>query len=274
MSELDTLRKHINRWGAWIGVKPAALEVFSRELRPEHLDEYARIRSALLAGEKITAEPIPQAIAALSALLEMRKQHEQRGIGEEISRATGADIALWIEEYHRKSGQWGLANTSWTRNHLSGKLYRLGRLQFVATPCKLKDLRPTDPVKLDDPILEVHIPSGEPLSAEACLASFEAAKKFYSHEMAVGFTCVSWLLGPNLAQALPETSNVVKFMRMFQQLPSNQNDRQLWERVFDMEPPTDLANVPQATSMQRAIVEYYRKGGTIPSGVGFRAINA
>ena len=88
---------------------------------------------------------------------------------------------------------------------------------------------------------------------------------------AVGFTCSPWLLGSKLADVLPADSNVLAFQRLFELVPSNSNDRQMCERVFEMW-PLDLDKAPQTTSMQRAILAYYRKGGRIEAGAGFRPI--
>ena len=272
MNDTTSLAAQIQHWGHWIGLPAEACNAFAQAVQPAELETYAQIRSGLMKGEDAKADPVPKAIAAISAIPLMLENHHKRGVSEAISRATASDIALWIKEYHRKSGSWGLSNTGWTRNHLSGRLHRLGRLQFIPTPCKMSGLRPEDTVKNGDPILEVHIPAGEPLLPDACLESFEAAKQFYADMRSVGFTCVSWLLGPNLEEVLPPDSNVIQFKRMFQQVPCGSSDQQMCERVFDMF-PLDLEKAPQQTSMQRAILAYYKNGGKIPAGAGFRAIS-
>lgn len=68
---------------------------------------------------------------AVTCLPGMLESHNRAGIPEQVTRDTLRDIAIWSEHYHRLHGRWGFAEVKWLRNHLRGRLYRLGRLQFM-----------------------------------------------------------------------------------------------------------------------------------------------
>ena len=66
----------------------------------------------------------------LSAGPRMIELHRARGIPAEITRATAADLELWMRDYRACHGRFGLAHANWLANHFCGRIYRLGRLQF------------------------------------------------------------------------------------------------------------------------------------------------
>lgn len=82
------------------------------------------------------AEPyamIP-ALVLLAGVPRLRALHGERGIPEEVTRATLRDIEIWMRHFRRNRGYWGLQNMGWPTNHFAGRLYRLGRLQFMHVP--------------------------------------------------------------------------------------------------------------------------------------------
>ncbi|MHB0936866.1 MAG: acyltransferase domain-containing protein [Armatimonadota bacterium] len=84
----------------------------------------------------VLAEPyamIP-ALVLLAGVPRMRAMHGERGIPEEVTRATLRDVEIWMRHFHRSYGYWGLMNMGWPTHHFAGRLYRLGRLQFMHVP--------------------------------------------------------------------------------------------------------------------------------------------
>lgn len=256
----------IRRWAAWIGLDAAAVDALTAAAIDADACQLAR--SALLAGERPATGPVEAALAAIAAIPDMLELHARRGVSDAVSRATAADIALWIREHHRRTGAWGLSEAGWIRHHLAGRLFRLGRLQFMPGTCRLP-LGPQDPLHPGDPVLEVHIPAGGPLLPAECLDAFAQAEAFTWPGPWLGFTCVSWLLGPRLPEVLPPDSNVLAFQRLFRPLPCTMDDRQTCERVLGMWPP-DPETAPTATALQRAVLAWYRAGGRLDGGAGFR----
>ena len=139
------------------------------------------------------------------------------------------------------------------RDDLDRKLSELGRLQFEDH---------------GDGVLDVHIPeTGLPLEPDACDASFARAREVYpDHHMA---QCTSWLLDPQLAEALPPASNIVGFQRRFvlrdEGREANDDVRRFVFHTYEQ----DLDKLTPRTTLERALVERMRAGGTwrAPTGV-------
>jgi hypothetical protein len=70
------------------------------------------------------------ALLFLSRLGKIREFHRARGVSDEISRDTLSDLELWIREHKRLKGEWGMNMPWWIANHFTGRIFKLGRLQF------------------------------------------------------------------------------------------------------------------------------------------------
>ena len=144
------------------------------------------------------------------------------------------------------------ANT-WIEVVWEGKLSELGRLQFEDH---------------GDGVLDVHIPeTGLPLDAAACDAAFTRAREVYpNHHTA---QCTSWLLDPQLAEALPPASNIVRFQRRFEpQGEGREANDDVLRFVFHTY-ERELDRLTPRTTLELALVERMRAGGTwrAPTGV-------
>lgn len=74
------------------------------------------------------------AVVLLACVPAIRKFHAERAIPDDVSFDTLSDLELWTIEYKRLHGQWGFAQRGWLSNHFSGRLFKLGRLQFESHP--------------------------------------------------------------------------------------------------------------------------------------------
>lgn len=72
-----------------------------------------------------------QAVLCLSGVKKARSFYETNAIPANIIIDTYLDLEIWMRDYKAKHGVWGLDKLGWLLNHLSGRLYRLGRLQFI-----------------------------------------------------------------------------------------------------------------------------------------------
>ena len=75
-------------------------------------------------------------LVTLSGIPEAKKNHQIRRIPAKVLQDTYSDTWIWANDYKDKHNTWGidLNIIPWLFNHLSGELYRLGRLQFVLRP--------------------------------------------------------------------------------------------------------------------------------------------
>ncbi len=208
----------------------------------------------------------------LATLPAIRQWHHERGIADDVSWATLADLGEHIAIHRRIFGEASLA-PDWLTLHFGGKIYRLGRLQFERWrlsprwPIYSDGVSDTIPMLKPSPgalALSVHIPeSGGALDPVACDESFARAREFFSHhfpEEPYNFArCSSWLLDPQFAAYLPPTSNIVRFQRRFQLIPGGFDDEIVIKFVFRRIAPS-LDELPQRTTLERAIVKHLRDG--------------
>ncbi len=122
-----------------------------------------------------------------------------------------------------------------------------------------------------DPMLEMHIPAGEPLAEDACKASFAQARGFFPRhfpEVAFkGMCCSAWLLDPTYSEILPSQANLPKFQKLFCLFPDWGNEKGAFYRVFG-DSEQDLKSAPRDTGLRRAILDLYASGRRLVGGGG------
>lgn len=213
----------------------------------------------------------------LAALPHARALHRARGIPDEVSRLTLADLGRHMAVHRRgfRSGGFGLP--FWMSWHFRGELFQLGRLQFqriaLGTPIDAL-LRPAGLSYQDgEPALSVHIPAMYgPMSPSACDDSFARAREFFPRyfpeERAGVAVCHSWLLDPQLAEYLPESANILAFQRRFHVVPfTEQRDEDIQRFVYGRVAPLD--DQPRRTTLERAVADHLRAGRHWYGGTGW-----
>jgi GNAT-like C-terminal domain/N-acyltransferase N-terminal domain len=206
--------------------------------------------------------------ALLAVLARVREWHKARGIPDDVSWATLADLGRQMRIHRRIHGRAGLEEGDWLSHHFRGALYELGRLQFNRGQTEKSAARLAAagaPVQRGDWVLDVHIPASGPLTPEACDASFAAARVFFARyfpeEPYRIATCRSWLLDDGLAEYLAPDSNIVRFQRRFRLAAGGPKvDADVCRFVFHRT-VVSLDDVPQETTLERAIVTRLRAGG-------------
>lgn len=201
----------------------------------------------------------------LATVPDVRRYHADRGVPDEVSWATLADVGTKVIRDRDLYGAGGLHAQDWFTLHFRGVLYTLGRLQFNLS--SVEDQRMAAPggpgLPADAPVLNTHIAETGPMIPAACGESFARARPFFARHLGADCAvavCRSWLLDEQLAEYLPADSNIVRFQRRFHLLPRRGDaDRAVLEFVFHARDP-DLAALPRDTTLQRAIVEHLRAG--------------
>ncbi|MCR2822858.1 acyltransferase domain-containing protein [Lederbergia panacisoli] len=81
-------------------------------------------------GPVVQMFPLIVAVSNLPSLIE---NYKMRGIPESILFDTLSDIGIIMEESRKRTGVWGIENflLGWLLNHFQGRLFRIGRLQFM-----------------------------------------------------------------------------------------------------------------------------------------------
>jgi hypothetical protein len=122
-----------------------------------------------------------------------------------------------------------------------------------------------------DPMLGIHIPRGADISAEATRNAFAEAlaivKKWYPERKIHGLFCSSWLLDPVFDTMLPEGSRIRQFGSVFIRYPRKSGGDSVFSFVFPKKVPFE--ELPEDTSLQRALKKYYLDGKFVTMFGGF-----
>ena len=222
-------------------------------LQKSVLEDIARMR----ASDPIYADMLAL-LLFICAYGAVGRRYEGKSIPRPILDHTLSDIAIWAVDHHAKTGNWGLSNVSWLSRHINGTIFRLGRLQF----------------EMNDPAnhtLSVHIPRDGKLIYEECQKSYADAKAFFnayfSEYRATAFVCFSWLLFPGLKQLLPGDSNIIRFQNDYRIEKTVDNHEEAIEQIFG-KVQRNIDDYPTDSSLQRAAVDYMKKGGVFGVGHG------
>ena len=133
----------------------------------------------------------------------------------------------------------------------------------------------TEVCRSGDMVLDVHIPADLPLTPEICRASYERAKevliKAYPEHNFKGFVCQSWMLEKRLEGILGKQTNVTRFMDMYYGYPILSDGTAIYSFIFKVPSPLPTEQLPENTSLQKAVKQYltdgnffYEKGGFMP----------
>ena len=122
-----------------------------------------------------------------------------------------------------------------------------------------------------DGAVSVHIPTGAPLTEENCLSAFRecfaVAKKHYPELNVKALYCHSWLLDPQIGDLVKKKSNIVNFGSQFLRYPSKSEGRGVFSFLF-RKPFKELSDLPENTSLERAVKAHYLEGKYIYETAG------
>ena len=195
-------------------------------------------------------------------------KYRKEKIDEVIYWRSVLDLKSKLIECKENYDVWGTFVEGWFKGFYELNRFALGRLQFENSDFWC-DMYIKNGVELYDSdfVVGMHIPSNQgPLTYEARLDSYRQAYNFFKDKFKDKrygiFCCHSWLLYPDNVNILPEKSNIVDFLLDFEPLEIKwtYDFGDQW-RVFGVKNNrTPVDELPQNTSMQRAYVEWFKKG--------------
>ncbi len=200
----------------------------------------------------------PRGLLPLFALLatvdEVRAYHVGRGISAEDSISGLRDLGQQMLVHRLTFGELGLHTQWWLTTAWSGALYWLGRLQFNLTRHNRRWVWST------------HIPQSGPLTPASVDDAFERANAFFPRHFpdmpAADFHCSSWLLDPQLVQALGPHSNMSRFQQRWHlEGEPTRGDADVLFFVFHRRGDVDLGSLPRDTTLRRAVIDKIAAGG-------------
>ncbi len=206
---------------------------------------------------------------------ELVRWHAEHGIADEVTRATLADFGRNLDINRRVHGRFGLDTFRWLMHHYAGRIYQLGRLQYLIhrgpEPAAAGGIPGSAPREW---LLGIHIPESGGLAPDAVQTSIELAQPFFAchfPEQPVRMAdCASWLLDPYIPGHLDPDSNIVRFARRFtpygRPLDSPTDAVYFTFRTRAM---ADLADLPRRTALQRMVLDRIDDGGCWQLGFGY-----
>ncbi|MFC5198626.1 MULTISPECIES: acyltransferase domain-containing protein [Streptomyces] len=218
----------------------------------------------------------------VAALPYVRAYHRGRGIPDDVSRRTLADLGRQVAVHRRRLGTPGLLFPWWIALHFHGEVFQLGRLQFQRARLGRRTGRAVAAAGLGsgpgDPCLSVHIADFRgPLSPAACERSLALAREFfarhYPDERYEVAECHSWLLDPQLGRYLPADSNIMRFQERFRVAyqETTPDDGVPVGFVFG-DPELPAGDLPGRSAVERAVGDHLRGGGHWYVGHGWFAL--
>lgn len=207
--------------------------------------------------------------------LATKEFYKNRRIDENIFYDSMTDISIWVELYHRTTGEWALEEYDWVTNSLSLEVIRLGRLQFQLVT-RGKDDKPFTiagiNLKSGSRLINIHIPEGDSITKEKRMDSYRKAYKFFNQTGHAVFMCGSWLIFGEHDKFLEPDSNILSFTNDFVLKETIELTSDLW-RIFgkNWEKTTggDYAKLPEDTKMQRAYKKWLLNGGPAGISIGY-----
>ena len=204
----------------------------------------------------------------LMMAIEVHGRYVEQGISEQVFDDTFRDIAIWAEDFFQKNGYYGIDQIYWIGQSVRMKLFRLGRLQFEPVDLEQDICLDGCTIAAGAKVLNVHIAADGPLLLDDCLDSLQQARDFFNMPQA-RFICDSWLLAPALEEMLPESSNIIRFQKLFRIISVHHRFRQAEQRVFGRI-LDDHALYPEETVLQRKLKAALLDGNE--PGIGFGII--
>ncbi len=198
------------------------------------------------------------------------------GVPEDVVATTTSSFAHHAEIHRAKHSTAGVDAGWWQLLALRGELLEIGRLQYhyvvtgdsTLSPVPWYDADEADLLgpgfRRGDVQFGLHIPAGPGFTPAALDASLARARdvlgRVWPTDRRRLATCMSWLLDDQLARYLPASSNIRQFQRRFTMVPGGyDDDEDTLEFVF-RRPGVTLDDLPQRTTLERAIVGHLRAG--------------
>lgn len=169
-----------------------------------------------------------------------------------------------LREHHESFGIYGFDREWWTVRQLSGKLFRIGELEY-----EFKENRKNGK---EQRYISLHIPSGANLELEAVHRSYRLAGifvcQYFPAYIHAKIRCSSWLLAPALRDVLPSNSKIIRFQKEFVIQHVEEESDSFMQWVYKR---TDIPweSLPEETTLQRNLKQYILSGRKVGEGAGY-----
>ncbi|HVB70496.1 MAG TPA: acyltransferase domain-containing protein [Acidimicrobiales bacterium] len=198
------------------------------------------------------------------------------GVPEDVIAATFSSFIRHAAIHRDKWGTTGVDAGWWQLLALRGELLEIGRLQYhylvtgesTLSPWPWYDDAEASELgagfRRGDVQFGLHVPHGPGFDQAHLDASLERARQVLGDVWPTDrrrlATCMSWLLDDHLGEYLDQSSNILAFQRRFTMVPGGyDDDADTLEFIF-RRPGAQLDDLPQNTTLERAVVGRLRTG--------------
>lgn len=211
-----------------------------------------------------------------AAMYGSAKRFHALGIPQKVLFDTVCCLHRMAGEYRQEFGVLGFDRCFWIWRQACGQILRLGTLEFEYLSLSEWGASETG-LPEGTPVLSVHIPSGADLSREALDDSYQQARAFFCEHPEVcppdgkapeAIFCGSWLLCPTLRTLLKENSGIRRFAEDFELCHVVEKSNGFYHFLYWTSEDTPVADLPENTSLQRAVKAHLLAGGSIGSAAG------
>ena len=229
-----------------------------------------------IAGELKLNDYIVPLVFYLCAVSDLEQVYAKKQMPGWVCQDSLRDLLYKVRECKTWTGCYGLYNPAWYYEYFRVERFGLGRLQYDVMPYSGKPCRIADrEIQPGDHVLRCHIPKceqsfGKEERMRSYRLAYRFAKKFYPEifqEKTIPFMCGSWLLFPLNEKILPETSNIVSFMKEFKLVEVLDSPNSTMERIFNRKYEGNPQDMPADSALQKGYRQWLIDGNV--TGVGY-----
>lgn len=181
--------------------------------------------------------------------------------------------ALGSKNYEDEEGAFDTAVEETDDAYIGHPYDEYGRAQSDKITLKKSEWKKT--IAPGDYMVGLHIPGGGKMSSELIDKAFADSKEFLAAHFPEfdyrGFKCRSWLIDRQLVDLLGEETNISKFCNRFKRISLKSQGKDVFSFVYHI-PETQepcLEELPENTSLERALKAHFLRGGVIYEVDGF-----
>lgn len=195
--------------------------------------------------------------------------HAELDIPDAVTRGTLADFGRNLAINRRVHGRFGMDTWRWLTHHFTGRLFALGRLQYL-----LHQPTSSIPGVADGEwILGIHIPEDGGLGMAPVAESLAAAGPFFATHFPERpvrtANCESWLLDPYLSGHMDQWSNISRFAALFTPYGTPRDEpTDAVYFTFRTRGMDNLSELPRTTALHQLVLDRISGGGTWQVGYG------
>ncbi|MBE7030328.1 MAG: hypothetical protein E7409_02740 [Ruminococcaceae bacterium] len=128
-----------------------------------------------------------------------------------------------------------------------------------------------------DRVISVHIPSHAPLTKEMCDESYAKAWEVfatcYPEYDFKAFYCFSWMMDKRLRQIMGKDTNITLFADKYTIFPTKDSGEDIYSFLYHLPEPVAAENLPEHSSMQRAVKQYLMQGNVLYTKSGIMLLD-